>query len=85
MAKFNDIIIKNETRPCWYDGKRAMFHRWVESTKPIMNKDESITILRNTYALIELEDGTVKEVLKCNIKFADGGGFKETAWREEDT
>ena len=41
-------------------------------------------IIAATFAIIELEDGTVKEVYPNKIKFADGGGFKDMAWTEEE-
>jgi hypothetical protein len=30
MAANGEIHIKDETRPCFYKGERAMFHRWSE-------------------------------------------------------
>ena len=36
MAKINDIIINPiETRPCYVNGKKAMFHRWMERREAI--------------------------------------------------
>lgn len=29
MASFNDIEIKSEVRPCFINGKKALFHLWI--------------------------------------------------------
>ena len=87
MAKFNDIIINPiETRPCYVNANKAMFHRWTERREAIcespMIGGHPAGILAATFAIIELEDGTVKEVIPSAIKFDDGGGFKDVAWKE---
>jgi hypothetical protein len=73
------IEIKMECRPCFVNGKKAMFHKWVESSQQLGNYS-----FRETFALVEYEDGTVKKEPLDNIKFADGGNFEKTAWREKE-
>lgn len=70
-----------ERRPCYYDGKRAMFHCWTEYKtvlEPSMlvggGNGGQVSIL---YGLIEFEDGHCECVRPGNITFADGGGFDD--------
>ena len=63
MAAFNDIKITIQTRPCWVDGRRAIFHRWTDSARPAKPKgmeDEETADrfqIHNVHALVEYEDG----------------------------
>ena len=83
----SNIVIEHETRPCYYEGKRAMFHSWSEHREAIsespMVGGHPAGIIAATLAIIELEDGTVKEVYPEKIKFADGGKFNSIAWTQE--
>lgn len=85
---FGEIHIKNETRPCYYEGERAIFHRWGERREMLMESPlvggHPAGIIAATFAIIELEDGTVKEVFPSKIRFADGGGFKDVAFLEDN-
>lgn len=87
MAAYGEIHIKGETRPCFYKGKRAMFHRWAERREAIcespMIGGHPAGIISATFAIIELEDGTVMEVYPTTIKFADGGGFNDMGVEED--
>lgn len=73
----NDITIKtSEYRPCYVNGKKALFHKWVEYAKPLA---PSMSIIGDkggqlwyTIGLIEFEDGRIEEVQPSNIRFADG-------------
>ena len=73
-------------RPCWVHGKKAFFHRWTNSARPILPRgvepDENTPHyqLSLTHAIVEYEDGTVERVWPQDVKFADGGGFEEYAW-----
>lgn len=51
MASFNDIEIKSEVRPCFINGKKAIFHLWVKK----------YDIFKNEYfnGLVEYEKGTI--------------------------
>jgi len=73
-------------RPCWVHGKKAFFHRWASSARPILPRgvepDENAQHyqLSLTHAIVEYEDGSVERVWPQDVKFADGGGFEEYAW-----
>lgn len=56
MAGLSYIIIKSERRPCFVNGKKAIWHKWVEREEVV-----SDCSLRACFALVEHEDGTVKE------------------------
>lgn len=58
------IEIQNEAyRPCFVDGKKALFHRWT-----------AYNVI--DYAIVEYEDGTVDIVHPQSIRFVSGK-FKE--------
>lgn len=64
MASFTDIEIKQEKRPCYINGKKALFHLWIKK------KD---LIMQNEYVdgLVEFIDGTVEEIRADKIRFCD--------------
>ena len=74
-------------RPCYVRGRRAIFHRWVNSAHPVLPRGEEPSEnsryyqFRRTEALVEYEDGTVARVFASNVQFADGGGFERYEWR----
>lgn len=69
MARADWIIKTSEYRPCYVDGDRALFHRWVEEER------------RNTYGVVEYENGEIALVSPDHIKFADSRSrFDEIAW-----
>ena len=77
-----DIEICMERRPCYVNDKRAMFHRWVEKIEAqkfiqIFTSDppSAVVQLKDTFALVEFENGKVELVRPENIQFADGGDF----------
>lgn len=81
-----DITIRCETRPCYVDGRKAMWHKWVDVSEIV---PPSIAIgghgggvVRDTLALVEYEDGDVAKVYAEKVKFADHGAFRETAWEK---
>lgn len=63
MASFNDIEIKSEVRPCYINGKKALFHLWVKK----------YDIFKNEYfnGLVEYENGNVEEISADLIRFCD--------------
>lgn len=79
MATFNapQINITTELRPCWVRDKKALFHRWVDTARPVkpkgMEDDENTEYyqLSNCHGLVEFEDGTVARVWPQEIRFAD--------------
>lgn len=87
MTPSNIVMrVGTEYRPCWVDGRRAMFHRWTDSARPVTPRgmDEETTTrryqLHNVHGVVEYEDGTVARVWPSNIQFADGGAFDEWDW-----
>lgn len=77
MAKYSGagITISFEKRPCFVDGKKAIFHCWT------FDRETLDKYTRNgVYAIVEFEDGSVKTVNPFDIIFADGGDFKEFAF-----
>ena len=87
MATINpQIQICAQTRPCWVDGRRALFHRWTDSARPVkpygMEDDDTADRFQvwNVHGLVEYEDGTMARVWPNMIQFADGGDFAEYDW-----
>lgn len=71
MAALNGTITvsKREYRPCFVEGKKALFHMWAEKWHRVM-------------AIVEYEDGTVETVLPENVRFVSGK-HKDYCWVEE--
>ena len=82
-----------EYRPCYVNGRKALFHRWVNSARPALPKGQEPAEnsryfqFRATHGLVEYEDGTLDTVWPQAIKFADHGRFQDYAWEpaEEET
>lgn len=64
-----------EYRPCYADGKKALFHRWTEEAEilqpSIMKGGPVGGQLKTTFAIVEYEDGTIAEVEPQKIRFID--------------
>lgn len=79
-----------EYRPCYVNGRRALFHRWANSARPQLPKGQEpgenarYFQFRSTHGLVEYEDGTMDQVWPYAIKFADGGHFRDYAWLPAD-
>ena len=76
-----------EYRPCYVNGRKALFHRWVNTANPTAPKgvdptDEKTRFFqhRSTTALVEYADGTLARVWPQDIRFADGGRFDKCEW-----
>lgn len=76
-----------EYRPCYVNGRKALFHRWVNTANPALPKgvdpnDERARFFqhRSTTGLVEYEDGSLERVWPQGIRFADGGYFSECEW-----
>lgn len=73
-------------RPCYARGRKAIFHRWVNSAHPVLPRGEEPTEgsryyqFRRTEALVEYEDGTMGRIFPSNLQFADGGDFDKFDW-----
>lgn len=80
---------ENEYRPCYVNGRRALFHRWANSARPQLPKGQEpgenarYFQFRSTHGLVEFEDGTVDLVWPRDIQFADGGHFRDYAWNPQ--
>lgn len=78
------ILVENVLRPCFVDGKRALFHRWEDKAQVIgespLAGGHSAGQLWVVVGIVEFEDGTVKEVYPYNIRFAPHPDFTERAW-----
>lgn len=94
----SEIIVKKELRPCYVDGRKAMWHCWANSAmcvqhSPVWENPRKLKSCasfdeRNTecfqtiVAIVEYSDGTVDEVMPYKVKFADHGAFREIAWED---
>lgn len=80
------ITEPDRRRPCLARGRRAIFHRWVNSAHPLLprgtepGENARYYQFRRTEALIEYEDGTVARVFPSDIQFIDGGDFDAWDW-----
>lgn len=82
------ITVKPRLRPCFVDGKRALFHRWVDHANVV---DESLLRgghpggqLWTVFGIVEFEDGTVKETYPSKIQFVPNADFAECSWGTEE-
>lgn len=73
-------MINDTRRPCYIDNRKAIFHRWVETSFP---KDKGFIL--QTLALVEYEDGHVAQIQPKKVIFADGGSFDEFDWKAKKT
>ncbi len=69
-----NIEIKQEVRPCYINGKKALFHLWIK-------KIDFITKNEFVKGLVEFADGTVEEIEADKIRFCDYR-TREFAFRE---
>lgn len=84
---WNDIKITTcEGRPCWVNGRRAIFHRWTDSARVVKNpgrKEDTETNFQkySVHGLVEYEDGTMERHWPNVIQFADSDEhFQKFAW-----
>lgn len=78
MAGFSIEIAR---RPCYVDGKKAMFHCWsqeshVVAPSPLVGGHSGGTV-SGVMGIVEFEDGRITKVYPSGIRFADGGGFEQ--------
>lgn len=84
----NRVVVTqdSELRPCYVNGRKALFHRWVNTARPQLPKGQELSEnarfyqFRATTGLVEYEDGTIDQVWPRDIKFADHGRFRDYAW-----
>lgn len=93
MAEVNNnmtiFVAGPEYRPCLVEGRKALFHRWVDNARPVRRNyatedDTENYQLHNVQALVEFEDGTVARVWPQYIQFIDiHPKFMEYVWPDE--
>lgn len=77
------VIGDGKYRPCYVAGKRALFHRWVDTRRPVTPRGigDSDTDRRyqiwSVHAIVEFEDGAVERVWPSEVEFADKHFFDE--------
>ena len=77
-----------EGRPCWVKGRRAIFHRWTDSArpvKPVNNDQDTDERLQkwSVHGIVEYDDGTVEREWPSAIRFADSREyFDGLEWEE---
>jgi len=77
------VVESYDYRPCWVNGRKAMFHRWVNSARPQLpkgqepNENSRYYQYRATHGLVEYENGSMATVWPTDIVFADSGAFNE--------
>lgn len=90
MAAINGKIIMTtcEGRPCWVKGRRAIFHRWTDSARPVkpasndQDTDERMQKW-SVHGLVEYEDGTMEREWPSAIRFADSAEyFDSMPWEQ---
>ena len=75
-------------RPCYVDGKKALFHKWINKKDVIgyspLKGGHNGGEVEFTLALVECVNGRVYEVQPQDVYFADSAGlFKQFAFDEE--
>lgn len=77
----NEVYTRQDLRPCIVKDKKALFHEWSEVRKIVppsyMVGGHSGGLISQTFGIVELEDGTVKECYPYEIKFLDKTAQKE--------
>lgn len=77
MAKmFEGIKIEFEKRPCYVEGKKAIFHYWTQDKETFGDYYRE-----GSFGIVEFEDGHVELVIPNKIVFADGGEFSNIAFK----
>ena len=77
MANMGEITVRtSEYRPCFVDGKKALFHRWLEyamviEPSPMVGGHRGGEI-KYTLAIVEYEDGTLDQVNPSRVRFVPG-------------
>lgn len=84
----NKILVQsNDYRPCYVNGKKALFHKWVDYAKPVppsvLPFGDPGGQMRYTYALVEFENGQISLIDPLNIKF-DSSLLNEYAFRDSE-
>lgn len=84
------IVRETEYRPCYVHGKKALFHRWANDARATLprgvepGENARYFQFRSTMGIVEYEDGAIGRVYPNEVKFSDGGHFREYAWLPQD-
>lgn len=82
------VLFNLERRPCYVNGKRAMFHFWYQDSRvvppSVLTGGHKGGVVAGALGIVEFEDGTVDCTEPWKIKFADGGRFEEYAFIPEE-
>ena len=76
-AKMKLTVETAEYRPCYVDGKKALFHRWTDvpflsPSKVCWGLSEDEATDYHALAIVEYEDGTVYRVFPEQVRFVPG-------------
>lgn len=81
-----EIWVRLEARPCYYKGRKAVFHKWSQFSNIIppspMIGGHGGGVVSGTRAIIETANGVVLEVQPMEIQFADPGYLSEV-WNNQ--
>ena len=80
----HEIIIKKELRPCFVDGRKALFHCWENRSEvliPSIMRGGHSGVVSGIIGIVEHEDGTIYKALPEKIRFADTE-FEEYCFNE---
>lgn len=69
------LEITESLRKCTADGRKAIFHRWCDVSQIVppspMMGGHGGGVVRDTYAIVEYEDGSIGRISPERIKFSD--------------
>ncbi len=69
------LEITESLRKCTADGRKAIFHRWCDVSQIVppspMMGGHGGGVVRDTYAIVEYEDGSIGRIAPERIKFSD--------------
>lgn len=81
-----EIWVRLESRPCYYKGRKAVFHKWSQYSNIIppspMVGGHGGGVVSGTMAIIETCNGVVLEVYPMEIQFADPG-YISAVWKNQ--
>lgn len=84
----SEIVVKTgEQRPCFVNGKKALFHRWSDESYIVapsyMKGGHGGGTIRETVAVVEYEDGRVDRAALSSVRFV-AEDFRAYDWGENE-
>lgn len=81
-----EILVKTgERRPCFVNGKQALFHRWSDESyivpPSLLKGGHGGGTIRETVAIVEYEDGSVERAALSAVRFM-AEDFRAYYWGE---